>query len=158
TDTPGGAALAGMFAALCGLSFALLESRWLRWLGLATAGIGLFCPFPCPGRSSPGRPAVARTAPAAAPLRPGDLPQSLGALLAIPAVALAGFLWASTIAEDAVVGRYSTLFAERPGQVYYSNRGIFLEHTIQVLLPEYPLGAGLARWGMMNYYFGDREF
>jgi hypothetical protein len=40
-------------------------------------------------------------------------------------------------------------------EVYYSNRGIFLAHTVNDLLPEFPVGAGLARWGMMRGYFGD---
>jgi hypothetical protein len=33
-----------------------------------------------------------------------------------------------------------------------------LQHTINNLLPQYPLGAGLGRWGMMNNYFGDNTY
>jgi len=39
--------------------------------------------------------------------------------------------------------------------VYYSNRGMFLETTINDLVPQYPLGAGLGRWGMTLSNFGD---
>jgi hypothetical protein len=49
----------------------------------------------------------------------------------------------------------STLVQANPDTVYYKNRGVFLQQTVNVLLPQYPLGAGLGRWGMMNYYFGD---
>jgi hypothetical protein len=39
--------------------------------------------------------------------------------------------------------------------VYYSNRGYFLEGTLEHYVPEYPLGAGLGRYGMANAYFGN---
>jgi hypothetical protein len=47
------------------------------------------------------------------------------------------------------------LTASTPGQVYYTNRGMFLEQTFLELLPQFPLGGGLGRWGMMNAYFGS---
>jgi hypothetical protein len=37
---------------------------------------------------------------------------------------------------------------------------MFLEYTFEYVLPNYPLGAGLGRYGMMSHYFnptGDRE-
>ncbi len=54
-------------------------------------------------------------------------------------------------------GAAGSAVQDRPGKVYYRNRGLFLEHTVQDLLPQYPLGAGLGRWGMMNLYFGDNS-
>ena len=36
-----------------------------------------------------------------------------------------------------------------------SNRGAFVTQTIGELLDQYPLGAGVGRWGMMNTYFGQ---
>jgi hypothetical protein len=51
--------------------------------------------------------------------------------------------------------KWSALFADDPSTVYYSNRGRFLEHTLEEVLPNYPLGAGLGRWGMMYSYFGE---
>ena len=38
---------------------------------------------------------------------------------------------------------------------YYRSRGQSVEYAFNNLISEYPLGAGLARWGMMNAYFGD---
>jgi len=35
---------------------------------------------------------------------------------------------------------------------YKENRGIFVTYTLEKLLPEYPLGAGVGRWGMMRFY------
>src|ERR1019366_6056773 len=54
-----------------------------------------------------------------------------------------------------VTGRLGTLIAADPREVYYTNRGMFLEYTFVDLLPQYPLGAGLGRWGMLSNYFGE---
>ena len=37
-------------------------------------------------------------------------------------------------------------FRNRPGQVYYENRGRFLEDAIFKTLPDAPFGEGLAEW------------
>jgi len=39
--------------------------------------------------------------------------------------------------------------------LYYRSRGMSVEYAFNNLLVDYPLGAGLGRWGMMRYYFGD---
>ena len=39
--------------------------------------------------------------------------------------------------------------------LYYASRGAQLSSGFSEFLAQYPLGAGLARWGMMNVYFGD---
>ena len=41
--------------------------------------------------------------------------------------------------------------------MYRNSRGFFLEQTVKELLPQYPFGAGLGRWGMMNQYFGENS-
>jgi hypothetical protein len=56
-----------------------------------------------------------------------------------------------------VFNRIATLVEERPQNVYYANRGQFLEQTFTEDLPKYPLGAGLARWGMASHYFGGDD-
>ena len=38
---------------------------------------------------------------------------------------------------------------------FQEERGAFLTYTLSELLFEYPLGAGIGRWGMMHVYFGD---
>jgi hypothetical protein len=76
----------------------------------------------------------------------------------VAAVALMGSLaygWAVGLAGDTVVNRLETLTADDPRQVYYRNRGIFLEYTVNELIPQFPLGAGLGRWGMINTYLGN---
>jgi hypothetical protein len=56
-----------------------------------------------------------------------------------------------------VASRVLSLVDTPVGELYYRNRGRFLEYTVRELVPEYPLGAGLGRWGMTNSYFGDNS-
>jgi hypothetical protein len=80
---------------------------------------------------------------------------SLISLMSILAVSIAlSFTFAVGIGGTSVTTRMSTLIEERPDIVYYKNRGLFLDYTIKELLPKYPFGAGLGRWGIMNN-FGD---
>jgi hypothetical protein len=67
-------------------------------------------------------------------------------------------LFSFTVARSgtASVKRFQALAAGDPLTVYYNaGRGGQLESGFTELLPSYPLGAGLARWGMMRVYFGD---
>jgi hypothetical protein len=75
----------------------------------------------------------------------------------IGVVAFFGFTWAIAVGGNEVADRFATLTASDPGTVYHVNRGRFIETSIEELLPQYPLGAGLGRWGMMNHYFGDNS-
>jgi hypothetical protein len=76
------------------------------------------------------------------------------ALLFVPL----SFSLAEAIGGDAVHDRFATLFQGSPLEVYYmSLRGPQLEDAFTNLIWEYPLGAGLGRWGMMHYYFGNPE-
>ena len=38
---------------------------------------------------------------------------------------------------------------------YQTERGGFVRHTLKEVLPKYPVGAGVGRWGVMSMYFGD---
>jgi len=75
----------------------------------------------------------------------------------VVALVVVSFVWAVSRGGDVVTKRLATFVEEPAGKVYYSNRGHFLDETVNVLLPKYPLGAGLGRWGMMCYYFGDKD-
>ena len=56
------------------------------------------------------------------------------------------------IGGKSVSDRFPTLVAASPGETYQANRGFFVKNTINELLPEYPFGAGLGRWGMERTY------
>jgi hypothetical protein len=85
----------------------------------------------------------------------GRYANALRLSVALPGAVIASFLWAISIGGDQAFKRMETLVDGDPAEVYHSNRGKFVEHTIEHVIPEYPLGCGLGRWGMMSSYFGN---
>jgi hypothetical protein len=73
--------------------------------------------------------------------------------IVIGSVAVVAFSAAVSVGGEDVSQRLTTLIENSPTDVYYTNRGLFLEHTLTELLPQYPLGAGLGRWGTLAGYF-----
>ena len=78
-------------------------------------------------------------------------------LITLGGLVLSGaFAGALVLGGNVVQERFSALFAADPISVYYSAaRGGHLEEGLTQTLIRYPAGAGLGRWGMMRYYFGD---
>jgi hypothetical protein len=157
TDMPGGAAGAGMAAVLFGMNIFLKDRNGLlRALAVPTIGMGLFCIYLSQVRSilvMTGLSAFCLVG-LLALRREWSRLLSLAAVLA--AVTLASFAWAVAVGGKSVTGRLGTLTDDSAGNVYYKNRGTFLERTLYELVPEYPFGAGLGRWGMTHQYFGDQ--
>ena len=159
TDLPGGAAMSGFYTCLFGLGLLVTPGRKALKPALAAAiPLGLFCLYLCQVRvmlvmtgicwvvlllgliSQPG---TRRTA-------------ILGAGLAAILVVVS-FAWALTVGGEMVTDRLNTLIEGSPAEVYYRNRGLFMEYTLTELVPRYPLGAGGGRWGVMHYYFAEPE-
>jgi hypothetical protein len=155
TDTPGGAAAGGTFCVLFGLSMLFgRPSPWLRPFLVVSMGLGCFVLALCQIRSMLVMLCLACLAMLVAALKGGGARSLKGAVWSTGA-ALTGFLMAAVVGGTTVTDRLSTLVEDSPGAVFYSNRGLFLEYTLSDLLPQYPLGAGLGRWGMMRDYFFD---
>ena len=77
-------------------------------------------------------------------------------LVLIGAIAFVSFSGALLLGGESIVNRFETLVEDDPITVYYSaGRGGQLEDAFTKYLLDYPLGAGLGRWGMMRYYFGN---
>ncbi len=158
TDRPGGAATGGFYAVLFGIGLLLTDRRtWLKAASLGSITIGLTVIYLSQIRSVLVLTAVSVLVCTAMLVWRRDLARAgiLGAVLAV--LALGSFVLAVSLGGAGVTDRLATLVAERPSEVYASNRGKFLEHTIEELLPRYPGGAGLGRHGMMNAYFGDNS-
>lgn len=157
TDTPGGAAIAGFYTVLLGIGFYLTSRRrWTRWACLGSVTLGMICLYLTQVRSLlviTGVCVVAFCGLLIWQKRTAKLLVLVGALVVVIALS---FTYAVSLGGKSMTKRMSTLVQDRPETVYYKNRGIFLEETVNVLLPQYPLGAGLGRWGMMNNYFGDQ--
>jgi hypothetical protein len=154
TDTPGGAAGAGFFTVLCAAAFFLLERRrWMRIVCAAAMLVGMAAIYLAQVRVMLVMEAVCMLAfltmmswhaarvsnsPHGAGVRSRRLAYLTG-LMALAAVG--GFTWAVGVGGTAITDRVNSLTEENP--------------CVNEVLPEYPLGAGPGRWGMMSYYFGD---
>ncbi len=171
SDVPGGAGTAGFYAALLGAAFMLTWQRWAaRTIAIGTMVVGLAAIFLSHSRVSVVTLIICATVMTAilavrrarvrAP-RPAWRRYEAGMLtrllVALGVVAFFGFTWAIAVGGSGIAERFGTLTAADPGTVYTENRGHFIEYSIEELLPKYPLGAGLGRWGMMNNYFGDNS-
>lgn len=170
TDSPGGAAGAGLYAVSLGLLLFVREKRaWFRIVLGASMAVGLAVIALSQVRTMM---VMAILCVAAffvllqvRNLRVSRRRTSFGeritkvnialAAVAIGGVLVLGSILALSLANRSVADRLATFFGDDPGEVYYSNRGHFIEHTVNDLLPEFPLGAGPGRWGMMFSYFGD---
>jgi hypothetical protein len=60
-----------------------------------------------------------------------------------------------SVGGDAVAERFLGLVDGGVLRTFDESRGAVLRYTMAELLYEFPLGAGLGRWGMMQVLFGD---
>ncbi len=154
-DTPGAVAGPGMYAALLGLIFAATRFKvWQRVACLGLAFAGLAAIYLSQVRISIVVAAAMMLVYFAVLIVQRRL--STATLFgATSGLALGGALiFAVTLAGAEVVTRFATLFEDDPLTVYYVARGGQLHYALNDALAEFPLGAGLARWGMSAVYFG----
>ena len=66
--------------------------------------------------------------------------------------------YAASLGGKSTVDRFATLLEDDPLTVYdRSARLGMVTGTFDTLIVDYPLGAGLGRWGMMRGYFGNEN-
>jgi hypothetical protein len=155
-DTPGAVCSAGTIAALFGLILFLEPlATWKRIFAISMAVAGLAAIYLSHVRVS-------------LVITIGMMAMYLGmmatqrqtkrvagfSILAV-AIVVGAFSLATALGGDSITDRFSTLLEEDPRELYYRSRGMSVQYAFENLLTEYPLGAGLARWGMMHYYFGN---
>lgn len=158
TDAPGGAATSGFYVVLLGVGLLMtIRDLKFRILCLATMVAGMASVYLSHVRVALVMLLVALFAVGALFALRGHFERLFQYALVLGLVVGVGLSVSLTLGGDAVARRLNTLVADDASEVYYSNRGHFLDHTVSELLPEYPLGAGLGRWGMMNAYFGARK-
>ena len=159
SDSPGfGSAAAGLMAALLGVGWTLQPvSWWKRVIALGLSFVGLVLLYFSQIRvmllilvgavfTLMGLLALQRE------FRKLTLMGAASAVIFLGAVA-----WVVRVGGEGAMSRYTALMDDDPRNVFDKNRGGFLTHTLTTLLPDYPLGAGLGRWGQMWAYFGDKS-
>lgn len=156
-DTPGAVAGPGMFAALLGLVFGLSAiPLWQRAASFGFAAAGVAAIYLSHVRVSMGVLVIMIAAYAFVLLRQRRLGKAavFGGMAA--GIVVLSFVVAVTLGGDSIFTRFVTMFAEDPFSAYYRSRGLNLDYTLRELFYDFPLGAGLGRWGMAGGYFGSR--
>jgi hypothetical protein len=155
TGEPGGAAGAGFYALLLGVGIALqARNPLLRIAGAGSSAIGLFCIYLSQVRSVLIFSILCLVILGIVLLRQGKVLQFTLMSSAVGVLFASVFTWAVAVGGSQTMERVMTLFAEAPQEVYQQNRGSYLAYTLQTLLPDHPMGAGLGRWGPIWTYFG----
>jgi hypothetical protein len=157
TDVPGGAATAGFYTVLLGMGFFLSDRRfWLRTACVGSMILGMMCLYLSHVRSLLVMTLLCMVVFVSfLARRHVDKLTVLTPILGM--VVVGSFYLSILLGGKSVSNRVNTLVEDQPNVVYYQNRGHFLEDTINELLPQYPFGAGLGRWGIMNTYFGNNS-
>ncbi|MEN3340489.1 MAG: hypothetical protein V7647_4165 [Acidobacteriota bacterium] len=154
-DTPGAVAGPGMFAALLGVIFGLSPiAAWKRAGSFALAGAGLAAIYLSQVRISLAVTLLMFGIYAGILMFQRRAAKATAFAMLAAAVVVASFIGAITLGGVSVLDRFMTLVNDDPLAVYYRARGVQLNLTFNQLLFDYPLGAGLGRWGMTGAYFG----
>ncbi|HEU4456782.1 MAG TPA: hypothetical protein VFR81_27185 [Longimicrobium sp.] len=158
TDVPGGASISGLYAVLFGTGFFLTRRNpWMMALATGSMALGMMVLYLSQVRAVLVMTGIAVVVVAGILAWRQDAPRLLTLAAAVGVVALGGYAAAMSLAGPSVARRMATLVRDRPGAVYYNNRGRFFEEAILRQLPEAPFGSGLGHWGMMASYFGGGE-
>ena len=155
TDVPGGAAISGLYAVLLGVGFFLTRrTAGVMAASLASVGLGVACLYLSQIRALVVMTGISLVAVAGILLWRRDVRRLSTLGLSLAVMVAIGYLVGRNMAGSDVTNRMATLVRNRPGQIYYENRGRFLEDAIFKTLPDAPLGEGLGHWGMTATYFG----
>jgi hypothetical protein len=133
------------------------RSGTLRVLAVGSIALGLFCLYIAEVRSLLVMAGICSVTLIAILLWRRETQRLMVVVPVVLLLAVVTFFWAISVGGGGTLRRLGTLVEDRPADVYARNRGQFLVQTFAELLPDYPLGAGLARWGMMRAYFGDES-
>jgi hypothetical protein len=157
SDLPGGAAVAGMMTGVMGIVFSMRREwgRRTRFLCLTAAGVGMVTLYMTQVRSFFIMMVAAIVALCVVVMKRGLRWEGAWIAVTTATLIVISFTWALTIGGAAISDRFMGMAETGLINSIQVNRGIFIEDTFNNLLYEYPLGAGVGRWGMMNVYFAN---
>lgn len=156
-DTPGAVCGPGTVAAVLGLIFALQPLPiWKRGVAVGFSAVGLAAIYLSHVRANFVITLGMLAVYGVALIIQGQRKRALTFVGACALVVVGAFLGASVLGGESIANRFSTLVAEDPRSVYYASRGLQLQGGFSEIASKHPLGAGLARWGLVFDYFGDR--
>jgi len=158
-DSPGAACGAGMFVAILGLAYLGLPVSLLRkLLGILMGTAGVVVIFLSHVRSSLVVVVGCAVVYSIILVGQGRLRTALTLALLMAVCGFYSLLYAESLGGQSTIDRFATLLEDDPSKVYKrSARMDMVSSAFDTLLVEYPLGAGLGRWGMMRAYFGNEN-
>src|SRR3954463_12174487 len=155
-DTPGAVAGPGMYAALLGLVFATSAiSLWKRLAAIGASFAGIAAIYLSQVRVSLVVSILMLASYFSLLLLQARRSRAMWFGGAAVVMVVATFLFALSLGGESIAERTFTLFAQDPLALYAGSRGGQLSYTFGELLQNYPMGAGLGRWGMIAVYFGN---
>ncbi len=157
TDTPGGASAGALYATMLGLGIALMKPfRFARAAAAATALIGMTCLYLCQIRSLVVMLVVCLIGMLTLFAAAGRVSRFTFTILAATTIFIAGVAAAFALGGPSTFLRLEALVTTDPRAAYQESRGGYLESAFERALPQYPLGAGLGRWGQVSTYFSNQ--
>ncbi len=156
TDEPGGAAISGFYSILFSAGIALTNTSIVfKLFCLGSSAVALFCIYTSHVRSILVMTTVCLMVFTLILVLTGRGGKGVSLGTIFVTILTTSFTWAVAIGGKETYERITSLFSDDARTVYYQNRGVFLEETFNSFIYQYPLGAGLGRWGMINAYFGE---
>lgn len=157
-DTPGAVCGPGTVAALLGLVFAIEQfAWWKRAIALLFSLAGISAIYLSHVRANFVVTLAMMAIYATALLFQNQKFRLTAFATLATGVVILGLAASTVLGGEGVRERFSTLLGDDPKTMYYQSRGQQIETGFKDLASQYPFGAGLARWGMMHGYFGDRS-
>ncbi|HEV3257733.1 MAG TPA: hypothetical protein VG013_12685 [Gemmataceae bacterium] len=156
-DAPGAVCAPGMVAVLLGLMFCLNAGAvWKKIVAVLFTLLGMAAIFLSHVRSSFVVVAGMVVVGTFVLLIVQKERLKAAVLLGLSGLLLLGaFSVAVALGGQSTRERFASLLEQNLLELYHTTRGGQLEYGFSTLLVDYPLGAGLGRWGMINVYFGD---
>jgi hypothetical protein len=159
SDLPGGAAMAGSVSAIMGLAFSARQATriWVRFASLGAALAGISVLYLTQVRSLTWMTLAAMAVMALFSLRRQSTFNRAWLVCATASVVLGAFAWAVTVGGQRVHDRFLVTSGSGMLGSYDASRGWFWRYTFGDALEQFPLGAGVGRWGAMNGYFAGQR-
>jgi hypothetical protein len=157
SDLPGGASVAGMMSVILGLTLAAQRQRtwFVNAVCFAGGAIGMTVLFLTHVRALSLLAVASVGVAALLRFRQGRAAEGAFGIVAGIGLLSGAYLWAVSVGGEAVAERFLGLVDGGVLRTFDESRGSFLRYTLAELLYEFPLGAGLGRWGMMQVLFAD---
>jgi hypothetical protein len=155
-DTPGAVAGPGMYAALLGAIFGLSAiPLWQRLGAFALSAAGFAAIYLSQVRISLVVAVLMFLIYAGVLMAQKRVTKATTFAIFAISLVVVSFGVAIALGGASITSRFMTLLTGDPLEVYYRARGVQLNNTFSEMLYDYPLGAGLGRWGMAGAYFGN---